>query len=79
MGARFMYLHIMKKYNYFHGMDTYFRELAKVFIELKQEGITYPAENLHKLLNSDFYVTSSTPQTFVEATNFGYKKVSIVK
>lgn len=59
---------MMKKYNYLHGMDKYFKELAKVFLELKQEGITYPAESYQCLLNSRFFI-SDQPSTYVDSLN----------
>lgn len=66
---------MMKKYNYFQSMDGHFRELAKVFIELKQEGIAYPAENYQRTLNSHFYLQNDMPKTYLDAMEFGYKKV----
>lgn len=51
MNAIFLYLKIIKKYNFYQGMDVYFRELAKVFIEMKEEGLSHPAETFQQILN----------------------------
>ena len=65
---------MMKEYNFFQGIDILFRELAKVLIELRNEGITEPAQNFENLLNSTFFVSKEKEQDFkvsLVATNLG--------
>ena len=76
MYSSFLFLHMMEKYNYFQGIDKYFRELGKVFLELKNEGVNYPANNYQNLLNSEFYIETQKPKTYVENMSFDYEKVS---
>ena len=76
MYANFLFLHMMRKYNFYQCLDKYFRELATVFLELKENGYNYPAESLQEILNSEFYVESNQPNTYVDAEKFDYQKVN---
>ena len=70
-----LFLRMIKKYNYYQGMDAYFRELAKVFIELKEDGFSLPSETFQELLNSEFRISSEENHTYIKDMNFRYKKV----
>lgn len=71
-----LFLHMIKKYNYFQGADRYFRELAKVFLELKQEGNRFPADNYQNILNSTFYVEDNKSSSYVESMGFKYEQLA---
>jgi len=64
IAGRLLFLDMMKSYNFFQVMDVVFRELAKVLLELKQEGIPQPSEAYHSLLNSTFFVNQQKEPTF---------------
>ncbi|CAI2365840.1 unnamed protein product [Moneuplotes crassus] len=64
MATKIVFLNMIKKYNFFQGIDILFRELAKVLIELKEEGISEPAQNYENLLNSTFFVSQDKDKTF---------------
>lgn len=68
---------MLKKYNFFQTLDGYFRELAKVFLEIKKEGDASFADRYERVLNSTFYLTSSTPKTYFESMDFTYKNVKL--
>lgn len=76
MYPAFMYLSLMKNYNYFGGIDKYFKELGKVFLELDAAGIPFPADNYQQLLNRHFYISENPNMTYIESMNFAYKTVS---
>lgn len=64
MATKIVFLNLVKKYNFFQGIDVVFRELAKVLIELRQEGVTEPAQNYQDLLNSNFFVSKQKEAGF---------------
>ena len=69
------FLKMIKKYNFYQGMDAYFRELAKVFIELKEDGINLPAETYQEILNSEFRIIPTESKTYIQSMDFRFKKV----
>lgn len=76
MNAIFLYLKIIKKYNFYQGMDVYFRELAKVFIEMKEEGLSHPAETFQQILNWEFSINPTENKAYVQEMDFRFKKVN---
>lgn len=75
--ASFLYMRIMKRYNAFHSLDDYFRELAKVFLEIKNEGNPKFADNYQRILNSNFYVDPVSSQSHVDAMQFGFQNTKL--
>jgi hypothetical protein len=78
MYESFMYLYMVKHYNYFGSVDKYFKELAKVFLELKSGGVPYPADNYQNLLNRHFFVKGEGSQNYVDNMQFAHQKVSVL-
>lgn len=74
MYTTFMYIHMVKTYNFFGSTDKYFKELAKVFLELAESGTSYPAEAYQKMLNQSFFVTSEN-DGYVQNMKFDHQKV----
>lgn len=68
---------MIKKYNFYQGIDVYFRELAKVFIEMKEEGLSHPADTFQQILNSEFSISPSESSTYVQNMDFRFKKVKL--
>ena len=78
MYTSFLYLYMIKNYNFFSGIDKYFKELAKVFLELKSTGLKYPSENYQELLNRQFFLKNDQDSTYFENMDFEYKNVYFV-
>lgn len=59
-----MFLHIVKKYNFFQATDVFFRELGKVLLELKNDGLIHPANSYQDVLNSTFFIKDKQQHKF---------------
>jgi hypothetical protein len=64
MYGKFLFLHMVKKYNFFQGVDVFFRELGKVLLELKNDGLVQPAGFYQDVLNTTFFVKETQKQEF---------------